>query len=292
MAVLFYVGGFMSDENQALAPVIACVQMVSGTSVLDNLTRAAQGILQAVQKGAQIVVLPEYFCLMGAHDGDKLAIAEPFNPQPEPQHAPIQAFLREQAMAHGVYLIGGTIALRSADATKVLNTCLVYAPSGALEARYDKIHLFGFQNGAESYAEADTIEAGGVSQNPIWQSPWGNIGLAVCYDLRFPEFFRKHNVLAWVLVAAFTHTTGRAHWGVLLRARAIENQCYVVACGQGGLHENGRHTFGHSMVIDAWGVVQTELSEGAGVVIAPLPVGRNERVRTSLPALQHRVIFS
>lgn len=273
------------------SPKIACVQMVSSTSVEANLVAAANGIAQAVAQGADIVVLPEYFCIMGQNEFDKLAVAEDFTDEPLFGAQPLQHFLRAQAMAHQIYLIAGTIPLKSDVADKVFNSTLVYAPDGQIEARYDKIHLFGFDNGTESYAEADAIAAGSPDNICIWQSPWGKIGIAICYDLRFPELFRSGgDVLAWVLTAAFTHTTGQAHWEILLRSRAIENQCYVVACGQGGWHDNGRRTYGHSMIIDAWGVVQMVREEGEGVVIAPLLASRNERVRSSLPALKHRVL--
>ncbi|MGL4766523.1 MAG: carbon-nitrogen hydrolase family protein [Formosimonas sp.] len=272
-------------------PKIACVQMVSSTSVAHNLDAAARGIAQAAHEGADVVVLPEYFCLMGQNEFDKLAVAEAFSAEPSEQAQPLQHFLRGQAMLHRVYLIAGTIPLKSDVPNKVYNSTLIYAPDGTVQVRYDKIHLFGFDNGTESYSEADAIVAGEADNICIWHSPWGKIGIAICYDLRFPELFRSGgDVLAWVLTAAFTHTTGQAHWEILLRARAIENQCYVVACGQGGTHDNGRRTFGHSMIIDAWGVVQALIEDGEGVIAAPLHSSRNERVRSSLPALKHRVL--
>jgi predicted amidohydrolase len=285
----------MSEQiTPETAPKFACVQMVSTTSVAQNLIEAAKGIAVAVAQGAQVVVLPEYFCLMGQNETDKLKVAEDFVGEQVSQATPLQSFLREQAMTHGIYLIGGTIPLVSPVPNKVYNTLLVYSPTGAIEARYDKIHLFGFQNGQERYSEGDAICAGvtnGDNSPAVWHSPWGAIGLSICYDVRFPELYRAAGeVFAWVCVAAFTHTTGQAHWEVLLRARAIENQCYVVACGQGGLHENGRRTFGHSMVIDPWGVIQDVRAEGEGVVAANLLNSRIERVRASLPALKHRVL--
>ena len=186
----------------------------------------------------------------------------------------------------------GTIPLKCPDADKVYNTTLVYAPDGAVVARYDKIHLFGFNNGMESYDEARTIYAGDTAQAPVvWDSPWGKIGLSICYDVRFPELYRAaRDVIAWVNVAAFTFTTGQAHWELLMRTRAVENQCYVVACGQGGRHDNGRQTFGHSMIIDPWGVVQAVHETGEGVIAAPIKLSRIERVRSSIPALSHRVL--
>lgn len=270
---------------------IACLQMVSSTNPRDNMLEAAQLIKTACQDGATVVVLPEYFCIMGWLDTDKVDIAEAFIGEATDESTPLQHFLREQAMLYGVYLIGGTIPLKSPDPRKVYNTTLIYSPQGRIEARYDKIHLFGFNNGSESYQEADAIVAGESLAPCVWDSPWGRIGIAICYDIRFPELFRMAgDVVAWVVTAAFTYTTGQAHWEVLLRARAIENQCYVFACGQGGTHENERRTFGHSMVIDPWGVVHAVLPIGAGVVAGNLLKSRIERVRSSLPALQHRVI--
>ena len=272
--------------------VTACVQMVSGTNVADNLKSAEQGIAKAANQGANLVILPEYFCIMGQHDTDKVAVAEDYRASTPDASTPIQLFLQQQAIQHGIYLIGGTLPLKTTDADKVYNTTLVYAPDGAVVARYDKIHLFGFQNGLEYYDESTTIMAGELAQAPVvWDSPWGRIGLSICYDVRFPELYRAaRDVLAWVNVAAFTQTTGQAHWELLMRARAVENQCYVIACGQGGEHENGRRTFGHSMIVDAWGIVQAVQSVGEGVVMSVIKPSRVERVRTSIPALQHSVL--
>ena len=272
--------------------VAACVQMVSGTNVAENLKSAGQGIAKAANQGANLVILPEYFCIMGQHDTDKVAVAEDYRASTPDASTPIQLFLQQQAIQHGIYLIGGTLPLKTTDADKVYNTTLVYAPDGAVVARYDKIHLFGFQNGLEYYDESTTIMAGELAQAPVvWDSPWGRIGLSICYDVRFPELYRAaRDVLAWVNVAAFTQTTGQAHWELLMRARAVENQCYVIACGQGGEHENGRRTFGHSMIVDAWGIVQAVQSVGEGVVMSVIKPSRVERVRTSIPALQHRVL--
>ena len=272
--------------------VTACVQMVSGTNVANNLKFAEQGIAKAANQGANLVILPEYFCIIGQHDTDKVAVAEDYRASTPDASTPIQLFLQQQAIQHGIYLIGGTLPLKTTDADKVYNTTLVYAPDGAVVARYDKIHLFGFQNGLEYYDESTTIMAGELAQAPVvWDSPWGRIGLSICYDVRFPELYRAaRDVLAWVNVAAFTQTTGQAHWELLMRARAVENQCYVIACGQGGEHENGRRTFGHSMIVDAWGIVQAVQATGEGVVMSVIKPSRVERVRTSIPALQHRVL--
>lgn len=260
---------------------IAALQMVSGVDVASNLKRAAGLIGQAVAEGAELVLLPEYWPLLGHNDFDKLAIAEMF------RDGPLQAFMSVQAASHGIYLIGGTIPLATPDGDKVFNTCLVYGPSGELLTRYDKVHLFSFTKGAETYDEAQSIIAGETVG--YVDLPLGRVGLSVCYDLRFPEFYRAMGECALIVVpAAFTYTTGRAHWELLLRARAVENQCYVLAAGQGGRHENGRSTWGHSMVIDPWGDVLAVLPEGEGVIAAEFDTERLAQVRASLPALKHR----
>ncbi|WP_373975854.1 carbon-nitrogen hydrolase family protein [Chitinibacter sp. SCUT-21] len=272
---------------------VCAIQMVSSSDVAINLARAEQLIAQAAQAGAQLIVLPEYFAIMGNSDRDKLAQQEPFNDGTLTESpAPLQHFLASQARQHQVYLVGGTIPLKSDQPDKVMNTCLAFNPAGECVARYDKVHLFGFANGAECFQESDTIAPGHL---PVaFDTPFGRVGLAVCYDLRFPEFFRalEHvgHVDIWTLPAAFTATTGRAHWEVLLRARAIENQCFVVASGQGGTHSSGRKTFGHSMLIDPWGTILDVLPEGEGLVLAELKASQLERVRTILPALRHRVL--
>ncbi|MDH5540425.1 MAG: carbon-nitrogen hydrolase family protein, partial [Rhizobacter sp.] len=225
----------------------------------------------------------EYFCVMGQSDRDKLGVAE------TPGDGPIQQMLSEAARRHGLWLIGGTLPLRSGDPQRVLNASCVFAPDGALAARYDKIHLFRYDNGRESYDEGRAIQAGG--QAVACQAGEWRVGLSVCYDLRFPEHYRALMRPPCDLIAvpsAFTFTTGRAHWEVLLRARAIENQCYVIAAAQGGRHENGRRTFGHSMVIDPWGEVVARRDEGEGVVLAEIASAHIASVRTQLPALEHR----
>lgn len=261
----------------------AAIQMISTPVVAENLATARRLIAQAVQAGAQLVLLPEYFAIVGARDTDKLAVAEPYG------NGPIQSFLAETAARYGIWLAGGTIPLLSDDPARVRNSLLLFDPQGRNVARYDKIHLFGFDNGSECYREANTIEPGNM---PVAiDTPLGRIGLAVCYDLRFPELFRAMGPVDLLLLsAAFTATTGRAHWEILLRARAIENQCFVVACGQGGLHPTGRETFGHSMLIDPWGQVLDCLPQGEGVVSADLKASQLERVRKTLPALAHRTM--
>ncbi|TJZ75672.1 carbon-nitrogen hydrolase family protein [Chitiniphilus eburneus] len=260
--------------------IAAAIQMVSTPDVVGNLKTAERLIAQAAASGAQLLVLPEYFAIMGQRDSDKLAVKEAFG------GGPIQDFLAAQAARHQVWLVGGTIPLVGDDAIRVRNACLAYDPHGRCVARYDKIHLFGFDNGEERYAEADTIEPGG--EVTVFDTPFGRVGLAVCYDLRFPELFRREAVDVWVLPAAFTATTGRAHWEVLLRARAIENQCFVVAAAQGGLHVTGRETFGHSEIVDPWGQVLACLPTGEGVAQAELKSSQLDRVRRILPALRHR----
>ena len=262
---------------------IAALQMVSTTRVEQNCATALRLIAQAAQQGAALVALPEYFCLMGSSERDKLAIAE------APGDGPIQHLLAQAAREHGVWLIGGTLPIRSVDPERVLNSNCVYAPDGTLAARYDKIHLFRYDNGRERYDEGSTICPG--SAPTAVQAGAIRVGLSVCYDLRFPELYRElmHPPCDLLSVpAAFTHTTGLAHWELLLRARAVENQCYVIAAAQGGLHENGRRTFGHSMVVDPWGKVLAFQPEGEGVVIAEIDPARIVSVRTQLPALEHR----
>ncbi|MFN4148645.1 MAG: carbon-nitrogen hydrolase family protein, partial [Rhodocyclaceae bacterium] len=237
---------------------------------------------EAAQQGAQLVVLPEYFPIIGGRDADRLAVREAEG------SGPIQDFLAAAAARHHIWLIGGSIPLVANDPAKLRNGCLVYDPGGRRVARYDKIHLFGFQKGAERYDEAQTIEAG--PPEPVAFDALGlRIGLGICYDLRFPELFRAMGTVDLLaLPAAFTDTTGRAHWQVLLKARAIENQCYVLAAAQGGQHPTGRITHGHSMVIDPWGEIVAQTGYGEGIVVADLEPARIAEVRASLPALSHR----
>jgi nitrilase len=260
---------------------VAAVQMVSTPDVDQNFASAARLLKEAAATGAQLVALPEYWPIMGMSDADKVAHAE------VPGTGPIQDFMAQAAREHGVWLVGGTLPLVSSEAGKVLNTTLVYDPQGSLVCRYDKIHLFGFTKGSESYDEARTIVPGAAVGS--FEAPFGRVGLSVCYDLRFPELYRALGDCALLVVpAAFTHTTGKAHWEVLLRARAIENQCYVLASAQGGVHRNGRRTYGHSMLIDPWGEVKAVLPEGEGVVGGTLDADFLAGVRESLPALRHR----
>ena len=262
---------------------VAAIQMISTPSVAENLATAQRLVAQAAAGGAALVVLPEYWAIMGKLETDKLAHAE------QPGSGPIQDGMAQMARRHGIWLIGGTLPLISGQEGKVLNTTLVYDPQGEPAGRYDKIHLFGFTRGTESYNESRTIVPG--AQVRTIDTPFGTVGLYVCYDLRFPELYRAMGDCALIVVpAAFTHTTGRAHWEVLLRARAIENQCYVLASAQGGLHPNGRRTWGHSMLIDPWGEVKAVLPEGEGVVSGQIDPLFLAGVRESLPALAHRTM--
>jgi len=262
---------------------VAAVQMISSPSVPDNIATARRLVTQAAAAGAQLVLLPEYWAIMGVHDTDKVGVAEPLG------SGPIQDFMSGLARELGIWLIGGTLPLASDDPDKVINTTLVYNPQGEHAGRYDKIHLFGFTKGTESYNESKTIVPG--KNIGVIEAPFGKVGMSVCYDLRFPELFRAMGPVALiVLPAAFTYTTGMAHWEILLRARAIENQCYVLAAAQGGIHPNGRRTWGHSMLIDPWGTVKSVLAEGEGVVHGDIDLTFMEGVRQSLPALKHRTM--
>ena len=262
---------------------VAALQMVSGPEVADNLAEAERLIAQAAEAGAGMALLPEYFCLLGRRDDDKLRVAE------APGQGPIQQCLSSAARRHGLWIVGGTLPLRAPQPDRVFNACCVYAPDGTLAARYDKIHLFSFDNGRERYDEGRVLQAG--SEPVALQAGPLRVGLSICYDLRFPELYRAlmHPPCDLLAVpSAFTHTTGQAHWELLLRARAVENQCYVVAPAQGGVHPNGRRTWGHSMIVDPWGRVLDCLPEGPGVVMAEVDPARIAEVRTQLPALSHR----
>lgn len=267
---------------------VAAVQMVSTPRVPENLSVAADLIAEAAAKGARLVALPEYFCLMGQRESDKVAQREADGT------GPIQDFLAAQARSHGIWLVGGTLPLVAPEPDRVKNSVLVYDPTGTRIARYDKIHLFRFTKGAETYDEAQTIAPGsGVSTFDLAPDggPGLRVGISVCYDLRFPELYRAMQRPDLILVpSAFTATTGRAHWEILLRARAIENLAYVLAPAQGGKHENGRATFGHSMLIDPWGTVLANRPDGAGVVFGDIDPKVIAESRASLPALEHRVL--
>jgi len=264
---------------------VAAVQTVSGPDVASNLADCAALIAEAVDGGARLVGLPEYFAIIGMRDRDKVAARE------IPGDGPIQQFLADTARRHGVWLIGGSVPLACDDPDKVWNASLVYDDRGNAVARYDKIHLFGFDNGREKYSEERTIAHG--SRVVAVDSPFGRIGLSICYDLRFPELYRALGDVDLIFVpSAFTETTGAAHWEPLLRARAIENLAYVVAPAQGGVHPNGRETHGHSMVIDPWGRILAQRAKAPGVVLADIDPASQREVRTMLPALTHRTLHS
>ncbi len=262
---------------------VAAIQMVSGPDVAENLRVAGELVAEAAAAGARLVALPEYFPLISPDETAKISIRE------RDGAGPLQDFLSEAARRHRICLVGGTIPLVADSDGKVRNSTLVFDERGERVARYDKIHLFGFQKGEERYDEAATIEPG--RDVVTFDAGCGRVGLSVCYDLRFPELFRAMgDVSLIVLPAAFTWTTGRSHWEVLLRARAIENQCYVLAPAQGGKHPGGRVTWGHSLVVDPWGEVLACRDEGAGVVWADLDAARLAAVRANLPALRHRCL--
>jgi nitrilase len=274
---------------------IAAVQLVSGEDVAANLEAAARMVRFAAERGARLVLLPEYFAVLSSDEACKLRVAEPAadvvagSPGRDDTARPIQRFLSALARDEAVWLVAGTIPLRSDDPDRVRNACLVYDERGRQVARYDKIHLFNLSLGAERLCESRTIEPG--SEPVAVDTPVGRTALSVCYDVRFGELYRR--LLPFDLLcmpAAFTATTGRAHWEVLLRARAIENQCYVLAAAQGGTHPGGRRTFGHSMIVDPWGEVLEVLPEGAGVVMADIDPQRLQQVRRDLPALANRVL--
>lgn len=262
---------------------VAALQMASGPNVAGNLCEARRLIENAVAQGARLVVLPEFFSIMGMKEDDMVAVRE------QPGTGVVQKFLAEMARKHRIWIVGGSIPLVANAPNKVRNTCLVFDDHGEQVARYDKIHLFNLDLGNEHYHEANTIEAG--NQVVVVDSPFGRIGLAICYDLRFPELFRAmKNVDIVVLPSAFTATTGKMHWETLVRARAIENLTYVIAAAQGGYHVNGRETHGHSMIVDPWGRVLDELPRGSGVVVAEVNPNYQASLRASLPALTHRTL--
>ena len=281
---------------------VAALQMVSSPQVEGNLRSALQLLEAAAQQGAELAVLPEYFCLLGHRDTDKLQVQEAFG------HGPIQQFLSETARRLGLWIVGGTLPISSTaqrpaetpqdnlTRTRVYNTSLAYSPDGTCVARYNKMHLFRFDNGRERYDESRALLPG--TQPVTFELPsrdghrW-TVGMSVCYDLRFPELYRLYAAAGADLLlvpSAFTHTTGQAHWELLLRARAVENLAFVAAPAQGGLHENGRTTWGHSMLVDPWGAIAAQQAEGAGVVVAELDISRVREARLQLPALTHRVL--
>lgn len=268
--------------------ICAAIQMASGPQVSANLLEAEKLIAESAKCGARLVALPENFAIMGMNETDKLKVCEIDG------SGPIQDFLAAVAKKYNVWVVGGTIPLAASDPNKVRAACLVHDNQGLRVARYDKIHLFDVSvpDSGEVYRESDSVEAG--NEFCVIDSPFGRLGIAVCYDLRFPEFFRsmsKQMLDIVVIPSAFTAKTGAAHWEVLLRARAIENLCYVVAPNQGGFHKNGRQTYGHSMIVDPWGVVLDCYKTGSGFVCADIEKNRLEKTRASFPVLDHRRYF-
>jgi len=264
---------------------VAAIQMASGPNVKANLAEAEKLIKIAVQQGAELVVLPENFAIMGMAETDKVKIAE------VPGTGLLQDYLRQQAIRNNIWLVGGTIPLRSSEEGKVFAACLLHDPQGEQVARYDKIHLFDVTIGDtnESYTESETITAG--NDLVVVDTPFGRLGLAVCYDLRFPELFRAlvdKGMEICALPSAFTSLTGKVHWESLLRARAIENLCFMIAADQGGYHVGGRETHGDSMIIDPWGLILNRLPHGTGVVIADIDIAKLEHTRKMFPALEHK----
>lgn len=262
---------------------VAAVQMASGPNVAANLDETERLIEMAVAAGAKLVALPEFFAIMGMKETDKVAVREVEG------KGPIQKFLATQAKKHHIWLVGGSVPMACDNPKKVRNSCLVYDDKGKLVARYDKIHLFGLDLGNERYKEQTTIEAG--DRIVVVDTPFGRIGLSVCYDLRFPELYRAMGDVDIILVpTAFTATTGKAHFETLIRARAIENLAYVIAPAQGGYHISGRETHGDSMIVDPWGNILDRLPRGSGVVVAGINRAYQESLRKSLPALKHRTL--
>ncbi|GIK88111.1 MAG: carbon-nitrogen hydrolase [Betaproteobacteria bacterium] len=262
---------------------VAAVQMVSGGDVAANLAQAEPLVAQAAGRGARLVLLPEYFGILGARASDKVAAREVDGAGPQ------QAFLARVARAHRIVLVGGCVPLSCDDPARVRSACLVHGPDGERIARYDKMHLFRYRDGDESYDESRTIEAGRAPAS--FDAPCGRVALSICYDVRFPELYRALGDVALILVpAAFTWPTGNAHWELLLRTRAVENQCYLLAAAQGGTHPNGRRTYGHSMLVDPWGEVVARHAEGPGIVVGDVDPARLADVRARLPALADRVL--
>ncbi|HEY3177835.1 MAG TPA: carbon-nitrogen hydrolase family protein [Casimicrobiaceae bacterium] len=260
---------------------VAAVQMVSAADVAANLAQAEPLIANAAKQGAQLVLLPENFGYMGLHAKDKIAIREPDGDGVQ------QTFLSIMARRHRIVLIGGSVPIACDDPSRIKQALLVYGPDGARLARYDKIHLFRFTQGDENYDEAKTISGGDIVQS--FEAGCGRVGLSICYDVRFPELYRTFSDVALIVVpAAFTVPTGAAHWETLLRARAIENQCYVLAAAQGGTHPGGRRTWGHSMLVDPWGEIIAQHADGLGVVVGDIDPERVADVRSRLPGVSHR----
>jgi predicted amidohydrolase len=265
--------------------LVAAIQMVSSADVTGNLQAAGRLLEEAARRGARVAALPENFAFMGLAESDKFAVAE------TPGSGPIQEEIARRARALGLWVVAGTIALKVPDDARLAAACLVFDADGRQVARYDKIHLFdvAIPGRDERYEESASIRPG---QAPVCvDTPAGRLGLAVCYDLRFPELFRRllsHGAEWFCLPSAFTAPTGRAHWETLVRARAIENLCHVVAPAQSGFHENGRETHGNSLIVDGWGRVLARLPRGSGVIVADIDLVRQRELRQNFPCVEHR----
>lgn len=261
---------------------VAAIQMISGILPEQNLDAAEDLVKQAAAQGAQLAVLPEFFIrIANTQDTEFSSIVEQLG------SGKIQARLANIAKANKIFLVAGTIPIKSDTCNKCYNTALVYNPDGELICHYHKIHLFTFDDGERKFDECASFTHGNTISS--FQIGKFEFGLGVCYDLRFPELFRQlAGVDAFILPAAFLYHTGVDHWEILLRARAIENQCYVIASGQGGVHDNGRHTFGHSMIINPWGKIESVLETGSGIVMGQIKKSNLEKIRSELPALHNR----
>jgi len=263
---------------------IATIQMASGSHVQANLMEAAKLIKIAAEQGATMAILPESFAMMGMHDSDRVAIAE------EAGNGVIQDWASAIAKTHAIWLVAGTIPLKTKNPKKSTASTLMFNDQGEQVARYDKIHLFDVtvEKNHETYLESATTQAG--DKPVVVDTPLGKVGLAVCYDLRFPEMFRqmvREGAQIFAIPSAFTKATGEAHWKVLLRTRAIENLCYVAAANQGGYHVNHRETYGHSMLIDHWGTIQNILKKGTGIISMRIDLKVLKATRKSFPVLSH-----
>ncbi|HUR40980.1 MAG TPA: carbon-nitrogen hydrolase family protein [Verrucomicrobiae bacterium] len=273
--------------NASEAPRVAAIQMGSGADVSANLAAAGRLLAAARAQGAKLAALPENFALMGAHEADKLGVAEVDG------DGPIQQFLGDAARDLGLWIVGGTVPLKTRDVRRVAAACLVYDVRGVRVARYDKLHLFDVDVPGDAtgrYRESASI-APGEGAPTVIDTPAGRLGLSVCYDLRFPELYRalgRQGAEILCVPAAFTARTGEAHWELLLRARAVENQCYVIAPAQHGAHPAGRRTWGHSLIAGPWGEILAEREQGEGVIVAALPREPLVNLRRSFPVLEHR----
>lgn len=265
---------------------VAAIQMASGPHVTANLMEASRLIGEAASQGAQMAVLPESFVFMGESEEQRVKIAEPLG------RGQMQDTMKDLAVKHKIWIVAGTIPIQSNDPARAYASSLMFNASGEQVARYDKMHLFDVElsEAQETYAESETTKPG--KERIIIDTPVGRVGMAVCYDLRFPGHFRhmaEAGAELFVIPSAFTDTTGKAHWEVLVRARAIENLSYVVASAQGGFHVNGRATYGHSMIVDYWGNIHEQLGKGAGMIISDIDLGKLRATRKAFPVLEHRI---